>query len=321
MSQTSIVCAGIDTGKHKLDVALEGRSQELQVANAAQGHSKLSAWLRQQRVQRVGIEASGGYERDVVRQLRSDGFVVVVFQPAQVRAYAVFHLQRAKNDKIDAGLIAACTAATRKIHAPPDPRLAPLAQHLTFIEQIGEDIACLKTRIETSRDDHVRHHWHEEIRRHKATLRVELKKVIADIRQHHDLAARLDLILSVDGIGLPTAVAILIRMPEIGRVTREQAAALVGLAPYDDDSGDHAGARHIAGGRERLRRSLYAAALPASFWWNPALMTHYKRLIAKGKPHKVALVACARKLLIYVNTVVERGTPWTHQAPTLAAAT
>jgi transposase len=314
MSKHSIVCAGIDTGKHKLDVALEGRVQELQVENSPRGHSVLSAWLRKHRIKRIGIEASGGYEQAVVSQLRRDGFVVIVFQPAQVRAYAMFHLQRAKNDKIDAGLIAACTAAATKIHAPPDPRLAPFAQHLTFIEQITEDIAGLKTRIETCRDERLRGHWGEEIRRFKAVLRVELKQVVADIRLHDDLAQRLDLILSVDGIGLPTAVAILIRMPEIGRVTREQAAALVGFAPYDDDSGGHAGARHIAGGRERLRRSLYAAALPASFRWNPALMALYKRLIAKGKPHKVALVACARKLIIFVNTVVERGTPWMRTA-------
>src|SRR4051812_9691343 len=109
-------------------------------------------------------------------------------------------------------------------------------------------------------------------------------------------------------------------MPELGRITREQAAALAGLAPSDDDSGTQQAPRHIAGGRGRLRRSLYAAALPASFRWNPALMTYYKRLIAKGKPHKLALVACARRLLIYVNTVVERGTPWTHEPPTRAAA-
>ncbi len=318
MSKHSIVCAGIDTGKHKLDVALEGRAQELQVENSSDGHSVLSAWLRKHRVKRVGIEASGGYEQAVVRQLRRDGFVVIVFQPAQVRAYAMFHLQRAKNDKIDAGLIATCTAAAKKIHAPPDPRLAPFAQHLTFIEQITEDIAQLRTRRESCRDERVRRHWDEEIRRFKAVLRVELKQVVADIRQYDDLAERLDLILSVDGVGLPTAVAILIRMPEIGRVTREQAAALVGFAPYDDDSADYVGKRHIAGGRERLRRSLYAAALPAAFRWNPQLMVLYKRLIAKGKPHKLALVACARKLLIYVNTVVERGTPWTYEAPALS---
>jgi transposase len=319
MSKHSIVSAGIDTGKRKLDVALEDRSQELQVENNSDGHRVLSAWLRKRRVKRVGIEASGGYEQAVVCQLRRDGFVVIVFQPAQVRAYAMFHLQRAKNDKIDAGLIAACTAATKKIHAPPDPRLAPFAQHLTFIEQISEDVACLKTRRESTRDERVQRHWGEEIRRFKAILRVELKQVVADIRQHDDLAARLDLILSVDGVGLPTAVAILIRMPEIGCVTREQAAALVGFAPYDDDSVDRVGPRHIAGGRERLRTSVYAAALPAAFRWNPQLMALYKRLIAKGKPHKVALVACARKLLIYVNTVVERGTPWTHEAPVRSA--
>src|ERR1700760_2656902 len=116
MSKASIICAGIDTGKHKLDVALEGRSQELQVPNTAEGHRQLSSWLRQHQVGPGGIEASGGDEQAVVSQLRQDGFVVIVFQPAQVRAYAVFHLQRAKNDRIEAGLIADCTAAAKKIH-------------------------------------------------------------------------------------------------------------------------------------------------------------------------------------------------------------
>ena len=114
---------------------------------------------------------------------------------------------------------------------------------------------------------------------------------------------RLDLIASVDGVGLRTAVAILVRMPEIGRVTREQAAAIVGLAPYDDDSGLRHGSRHIKGGRQRLRQSLYAAALPAVFYWNPQLQAFYKRLLAAGKSHTLALVACARKLIIFVNTV------------------
>ena len=119
MSKRSIVCAGIDTGKRKLDVAIDGSSERLQVENTAEGHQALSAWLRQHRVKRVGIEASGGYEQQVVPELRRKRFVVVVFQPAQVRAYAKFHLQLAKNDKIDAALIAACTAAIKKIHAAP----------------------------------------------------------------------------------------------------------------------------------------------------------------------------------------------------------
>src|ERR1700674_5361465 len=310
MSKHSTVCVGIDTGKHKLDVALEGRSQELQVPNTAEGHRQVSNWLRKQRVARVGIEASGGYEQAVVRQLRQDGFVVIVFQPAQVRAYAVFHLQKAKNDKIDAGLIADCTAAVKKIHEPPDPRLAPFAEVATLLDQLTEDIAHLKTRRESFRDERIKAHLTGEIRRHKALVRAELKKLAADIRQHDDLGKRLDLILSVDGVGLRTAVAILVRMPEIGRVSREQVASLAGLAPFDDQSGTHVGIRHIAGGRERLRGSLYNAALSAAFHWNPQLIALYRRLIAAGKIHKVALIACARKLLIFVNTVVERGTPW-----------
>jgi transposase len=102
-------------------------------------------------------------------------------------------------------------------------------------------------------------------------------------------------------------------MPEIGRITRGQAAALAGLAPYDDDSGDYVGVRHIEGGRERLRGALYAAAFAAAFHWNPQLIALYKRLTAAGKCHKATLVACARKLLIYANTVVARGTVWTRQ--------
>jgi transposase len=315
MSKNSTVCAGIDTGKHKLDVALQGRSQELQVPNTAEGHRQLSMWLRKHRVTRVGIEASGGYEQPVVSHLRQDGFVVVLFQPAQVRAYAKFHLQIAKNDKIDAGLIAECTAATKKIYDPPDPRLAPFAEVVTFIDQIVEDIAHLKTRRASFRDERINAHYSSEIRRHTALMRSELKKLAAEIRKYDDLGTRLDLILSVEGVGLRTALAILVRMPEIGLVTREQAAALVGVAPYDDDSSDHVGPRHISGGRQRLRGNLYNAALPASMRWNPQLIALYKRLTANGKPHKLALVACARKLLIFVNTVVERGTPWTKEMP------
>jgi transposase len=110
MQQHNMVCAGIDTGKRKLDVALMDNRQRLRADNNSEGHATLSAWLRKHRVKRVGIEASGGYEQAVVAKLRRDGFQLIVFQPMQVRAYATFHLQRAKNDKIDAALIADCTA-------------------------------------------------------------------------------------------------------------------------------------------------------------------------------------------------------------------
>ena len=113
MAKRITVCAGIDTGKLKLDVAIDGRGEQLQVENTAEGHQALLEWLRRHKVKRIGIEASGGYELPVVAELRRNRFVVVVFQPAQVRAYAKFHLQLAKNDKIDAALVAACTAAVQ----------------------------------------------------------------------------------------------------------------------------------------------------------------------------------------------------------------
>jgi transposase len=316
MSKHSTVCAGIDTGKHKLDVVIDASAEPLQVDNSPEGYRSLITWLRQREVERIGIEASGGYEQTVVACLRGNGFVVIVFQPVQVRAYAKFVLQHAKNDQIDAALIARCTAAATDIHEPPDARLAALAPHLTMIEQLTEDVAQLKTRREACRDQRIREFWKQEIDRLKKLLQGELKQLVTAIREHRDLSDRLDLITSVDGIGPRTAVAILVRMPEIGRVTREQAAAIAGLAPYDDQSGQRHGLRHIKGGRQRLRQSLYAAALPAVFYWNTQLKAIYKRLIAAGKTHKLALVACARKLLIFVNTVVARGTPWTSKPAT-----
>jgi transposase len=315
MAKRIMICAGIDTGKRKLDVALDGSPERTQVENTPEGYAVLLEWLQRHKVKRVGIEASGGYEQAVVAELRRKRLVVIVFQPAQVRAYATFHLQRAKNDKLDAVLIAACTAAVKKIHPAPDPRLLPFAEHLTMINQITEDIARLKNRLESCRNERFQMLWQEQIVLLTKQKRAEFKALVAAIRKHHDLAARLDLIESVAGSGLPTAVAVLVRMPEIGQITREQAAALAGLAPYDDDSGDHLGARHIAGGRERLRGALYNAALPASFRWNPQLMALYQRLIAAGKSHKLALIACARKLLVIINAVVARGTSWVDVPP------
>src|SRR3984885_6303601 len=218
MTKHITICAGIDTGKRKLDVALEGSREQLQVENTPEGHTTVLAWLRGNRVKRVGIEASGGYEQPVVAEMRRKGFVVVVFQPAQVRAYAKFHSQRAKNDKIDAALIAACTAAVRKIHAAPHPRLLPIAEQLTMIDQINEDTARLKNRIESCRDARIKKLWNEDITRLEQREKVELKALVASIRKHPDLANRLALIKSVHGIGLPTAVAILVRLPEIGRI-------------------------------------------------------------------------------------------------------
>lgn len=310
MMEISTAVAGIDTAKDKLDIAIHGRTQRWQVENGSRGWRRLGLELTKAGVGRVGIEATGGYERGVVKHLRAAGFTVLVLQPIQVRAFARVHLRRAKNDALDATLIAACTAAIDDPRIEPDARLAELADQLTFVEQIEEDIARLKTRLEHIDDRRLRRFVTADIARLKLRRAAELLRIVSRLRAHDDLARRLDLVLSVPGIGERTALALVIRMPELGRITREEAAALAGLAPFDDDSGRYKGQRHIAGGRGRLRRSLYAAALPAAFRWNKALIDLYARLTAKGKAHNAALVACARKLLIYANTVVARGTPW-----------
>jgi transposase len=314
MVEISTTVAGIDTAKDKLDVAVHSQALRWRVENTLSGWRRLHSELAKAGVARVGIEATGGYERGVVRYLRAAGFTVLVLQPIQVRAFARVHLRRAKNDALDAVLIAACTAAIDEPRIAPDARLAALADQLTFVEQIEEDIARFKTRLEHIDDRRMRRLVTTDIARLKARRTAELLRIVKAVRVHDDLARRLDLVLSIPGIGERTALALIVRMPELGRISREQAAALAGLAPFDDDSGKHKGQRHIAGGRGRLRRSLYAAALPASFRWNKALIGLYARLTARGKAHNAALVACARKLLIYANTVVQRGTPWVEKA-------
>jgi transposase len=310
MTQISTLTAGIDTSKDKLDIAIDASTTRWQVENTAAGWQRIAEPLAAAGVTRVGIEATGGYERGVVKYLREQGFTVLVLQPMQVKAYARMHLRRAKNDAIDAALIAGCAARLEPPAIASDPRLEALAGHLTFVEQTEEDKARLKTRLEHTDDPRLRCLIKADIAELSKRRATEMLRIIKTLRAHADLARRYHLVLSVAGIGERTAIAIVIRLPELGRLSREEAAALAGLAPYDVDSGKHKGQRHIAGGRARLRRSLYAAALPAAFRWNQALIDLYTRLMARGKCHQVALVACARKLLIYANTVVQRGTPW-----------
>ena len=313
MAKTSIIAAGIDTGKHKLDVAIHGDKERWQFDNNPAGFVGLVRLLRRHKVDRVGIEATGGYEREVVSALRKAGLVAVVLQPIQVRGYAQAVLCRAKSDTIDCGLIADCVAHREVIRRDPDPRLVPMADLLTFVEQTEEDIARCKVRREHAHSPVQRRLIEVDIKRFTKRRARLLAKLLVMIAAHDDLAKRHDLLLSIDGIGERTALAMLIRLPELGHITREQAASLAGLAPFVHDSGQRKGERHIAGGRDRLRRSVYAATIPAAFFHNHQLIAFYRRLVAAGKPPKLALIACARKLVIYANTVLARGTPWARQ--------
>lgn len=310
MIKTSMI-AGIDVAKNKLDIAVPAVNEAWTAETTPEGLKVLIKRLRSIGVTIVALEASGGYERDVTDHLRAAGLDVLRLQPKQVKDFARARLRRAKNDTLDAALIAECATIIGVLREAPDVRLEAFADQLTFIEQIDEDIVRCKTRLEHTREPRLKSMIEADITMLQRRRKAEIAHIVKQIGMQPDLTRRFELIKSVPGIGPRTALTLLIRMPELGRISRQEAAALAGLAPFDDDSGKRNGARRIAGGRSRVRKALYAAALPAAFRWNQALKNIYQRLIANGKKHKSALVACARKLLIYANAVLERDVPWT----------
>src|SRR5262245_37301419 len=206
MTKTSTAVAGIDTAKDKLDIAVHGRALRWRVENGLSGWRRLRSELMKVGITRVGIEATGGYERGVVRHLRTAGITVLILQPVQVRAFARVHLRRAKNDGLDAALIAACTAVMEEPRIGPDQRLAELADLLTFVEQIEEDLARLKTRLEHINEPRLRRIVLGDIARLKARRLAQVRLIASQLRTHSDLAARLDLVLTVPGIGERTAL-------------------------------------------------------------------------------------------------------------------
>lgn len=314
MTNSTTLTAGIDTSKAKLDIAVPDAGLVWTVANTIEGWAMLAHRLAEIAVACVGIEASGGYERGVIGALRAEGFDVRLLQPTQVKFFARMRLRRAKNDRLDAETIARAAELIEPNAMEPDPFLIECADHLTYVEQVEEDIARLKVRLEHLRDPRLVAQVRADILDLKRRRRQELARLTATLRTRPDLARRLELVVSVPGIGDRTAITLVVRMPELGRLDREQIASLAGLAPFDDDSGARSGARHIAGGRARVRKSLFAAAWAAAFHWNDALIALYARLRERGKPFHVALVACARKLLTYANAVVGRDTPWVKNA-------
>ncbi|MCM5692014.1 transposase, partial [Sinorhizobium meliloti] len=209
-----------------LDVATYPVSDKQKVPNNADGWQTLADWLERQGIGRVGIEASGGYERDVIAYLHQRGFEVVLLQPRQVRAFGLYKLRRAKNDQLGAALIAECAARSdARCHAP-DSRLIAFGEWLLFIEQIEADIACLKTRRERFTDRRILEEIDRSIGELKSRCKAQLALLQAAVREHDDLARKLDLIESIDGIGIRTALTLVILMPELGRVDREEIAAL-----------------------------------------------------------------------------------------------
>jgi transposase len=225
--KTSTKIAGIDVAKAKLDVAVHGLEDTIVVENGLAGFKRLATWLAGHGVGRVGVEASGGYERAVASFLRERGCEVIVHQPAEVRAFARFKRIRAKNDRIDAAVIAQATAQVDTVRAACDPHLVELAQRLTAYEQAADLVAQMKTMLEHVALPDLRRQYMTQLKgllRWKAAI---AKDLLGRIKACPELVRRFDLVRSLPGVGAIVAASLVLRMPELGAMSRGQAANLV----------------------------------------------------------------------------------------------
>lgn len=303
------VFIGIDVAKARLDVAVRPDGGTWQVANDASGIAALVAHLDQLRPTLVVLEATGGYERPVTASLVAAGVPVAVVNPRQIRDFAKATGKLAKTDTLDAHVLAHFADAVRPTPRPlPDADTRMLATILGRRRQVVAMLTAERNRLHTAPTT-----IRERIGAHIVWLEEELKEIdtalaqaIADDPTWRERDA---LLRSVPGVGPVLAVTLLAELPQLGALTRHQVAALAGVAPLNRDSGTRRGIRTVWGGRARVRGALYMAALVATRY-NPVIRAFYARLCAAGKPKKVALTACMRKLLTILNALLAHRTPW-----------
>lgn len=301
---------GIDVSKAQLDVHVRPSGATLQVANDAAGHAALVTWLQPQAPALVVLEATGGYERGVAVALADAELPVAVINPRQARRFAQATGRLAKTDRIDAGMLAELAAALHPAQrALPDAATYALRELVVRRRQVRANLTMELQRAPSAQAPRVR----RQLRDHIVFLEKQLAILEADLQDaitaDPTWQAKDALLQSVPGVGKVVARTLLAELPELGTLTGKQMAALVGIAPFNHDSGRWRGQRRIAGGRATVRAVLFMAASVARRW-NPVLKAHYEQLMARGKPYKVALVACMRKLLVILNTMVARGTTW-----------
>ena len=301
--KTSPVHAGLDIAKASLQLHLHSKSYDL--PNTPAGHAQLLKHLAASPGAHVICEATGGYERAVVAALHAAALPVSVINPARVRQFARASGQLAKTDPIDATVLTAfgqafapeATAARTQVEIK-------LAALVTRRAQLLELRVAEAQRADTCTDRALRKlftPWLAQVEKQIAKIEALIEALL---KEQATLAGRVQRLDDIMGVGRITAVTVLATMPELGQLNRRQAAALAGLAPYNRDSGKWAGKRCISGGRAEVRRALYMAALSASRS-NHLLKPFYDRLIAAGKPAKVALTALMRKLIVLMNHLLK----------------
>lgn len=302
------VYIGMDVSKATLDICASD-GETWQAANDDSAMETLCTRVAALHPALIVLEATGGYELRAAAALAAAGLPVAVVNPRQVRSYARSVGQLAKTDRIDARILARFAAAVQPEPRPlPDAETRVIEALITRRRQLVAMITAEENRLHAAPSI-----TRKEIKTHIAWLRRQLAKIdetIDDrVRRSPIWRAKDDLLRSVPGIGSKTSSTLLAMLPELGTLNGKQVAALVGVAPLNQDSGTFRGRRRVYGGRVRVRTALYMAALVASRY-NPILKDFYARLRAAGKPAKVALVACMRKLLIIVNAMVRDGRPW-----------
>lgn len=301
--------AGIDVAQGWLDVAIHGMGQPWRVTTDAEGIESLMGTLREQGVHLVVLEATGGYEVPITAALGIEGIPVAVVNPRQVRDFARSLGQLAKTDRLDAQVLAHFGAATRP---EPRPLLDAQAQELQALVARRRQVLQMHA-AELQRRQRALPVVHQRIDRVLAVLEQELQDLDRDLhdrlRQSPLWREQEELLREVPGVGPALTFSLLANLPELGTLSSKQIAALVGVAPLNRDSGRWRGKRIVWGGRANVRAALYMPTVVA-VRWNPVLRDFYQRLVATGKPKKVALVACMRKFLVILNAMLKHKTPW-----------
>lgn len=300
---------GIDVSKARLDVCLWPQNEVCAFANDRDGLRALIRWLRRVRPHAVGFEASGGYERALLTALCEADLPARRVNPMRVRQFARAAGILAKNDRIDAAAIAHFCAALPQREVVHDPARAMLGELVTARRQLCEERTRCANQAEQTASALLRRIAAQRIKRLSAEIALveaEIARLIAD---HPELAERNAIMRSVPGVGPTTAATLLAFMPELGAMSARQAASLVGVAPFDCESGAFRGKRRIAGGRKPPRDALYMAALVASRR-NTTMAAAYHNLKNAGKPAKVALVAIMRKLITALNAMIRNKQQW-----------
>lgn len=313
MMNADLIYVGVDVSKASLDICVGVAGTASTLSNDGAGHDALCKQLGALAVGLVVLEATGGYEFACAAALQAKGIAVAVINPRQARDFAKAMGCLAKTDRIDAqGLAHLAQVLAARPDAAKFVKLLPNAEQQKLAAMVSRRRQLIQMRVmESNHMDSAHSSARKSIRAVIKALGTQLRHVDADLalhlKNHHaDLSKLLD---DVKGVGAATVATLVAELPELGKLNRHQISALVGVAPYNHDSGKLKGKRCISGGRASVRTALYMATLVATLH-NPAIRAFYERLLSAAKLKKVALVACMRKLLTILNAMIKHNRPW-----------